>query len=525
MSKNQDLIGSFLGEPMNSDKFKNDSFRSKPRNNSRNTRSNSDRSERGSNKPFHKPFKKFEKRKGDSNRSDSNDNHSNARNQHNRGFSRPSENRRGDDGRSSRRSNLRNVSKIPEDRFVNRIDIKKNEENKYVSNLRVGDLPVNETIKNNLTAKGISDLTEIQDKAIPPILVGQDVVGVADTGTGKTFAFLVPMVDKVAKNNSQKVLIITPTRELAVQINNELRSLTKGLNQFSVLCIGGVRSSFQEYNLRKRFNFVIGTPGRIKDLQERGHLKLGQFNNLVLDEVDRMMDMGFIDDIKAIISKLPDDRQTLFFTATMNQEIEKLMSKFLSIDHLKVYVKKQDTSANVDQDIIRIHAGDNKMDKLVELIESENIQKAIIFSNTKRNVDHLSKYLYEKGLNNVAIHGDKIQSRRNKAIEMFKTGKVKFLIATDVAARGLDIPKVECVINYDAPIVYDDYIHRIGRTGRANSVGKAYTFVEDSNRLKQKSGNSGNRRGGNNFRRREGSTRRNNNRYRGNFHRRSNSSR
>lgn len=466
---NKDAIGSFLGAPIGPEK-KSVSSRETGGYQGRNPRSNDSRSSG--------PRKPFQSREGSSGGSrgsfrSRDDNRAGRSEGDSRSFG-------GGNSRPRRQGGgLRNVSKIHESKFINRIDIQKNADTKYVNNLRVSDLLIHDLIKQNLAGKGISDLTEIQDKTIPSILVGQDVVGVADTGTGKTFAFLVPLVDKIQKNNANKVIIITPTRELAMQINEELKFLVRGLSQFSVLCIGGVKSSFQEYNLRKRFNFVIGTPGRIKDLSDRGQLKLGQFNHLVLDEVDRMMEMGFIEDIKEIVGKLPDDRQTLFFTATMNSDIEKLMSKFLSIDHLKVYVKKQDTSANVDQDIIRVTAGEDKIDKLLDLIKSEDIKRAIIFTNTKRNVDHLSRILYDNGVPNVAIHGDKMQSRRTKNMDLFRSGQAGILIATDVAARGLDIPKVEHVINYDAPIVYNDYVHRIGRTGRANSVGKAFTFVED----------------------------------------------
>lgn len=338
------------------------------------------------------------------------------------------------------------------------------------------DFEISNNLKVNITKRGYTSPTPIQDKIIPHIIEGRDVVGIANTGTGKTASFLIPLLDKVLSNQSEKVLIIAPTRELAVQIRAELFEFSKGLLVRSTLLIGGSSMSRQIESLRRGQNFVIGTPGRIKDLNQQGKLPFNQFNNIVLDEVDRMLDMGFIHDIKAIIEALPTKRQSLFFSATVTDKIKEIMSGFLT-NPVHVSVKTQDTSLNVKQDIVKL-AGRPKIDVLRELLGLEEFQKVLVFGRTKRGAEKLSKVLQSKGFKANAIHGNKSQNQRQRALQQFKDDHVQVLIATDVIARGLDIENVTHVINYDLPESYESYIHRIGRTGRADNQGVALTFVE-----------------------------------------------
>jgi len=345
----------------------------------------------------------------------------------------------------------------------------------YVSVNSFSDFPLNETVKKNVFTHGFDKPTAIQDQAIFPILEGRDLVGVASTGTGKTAAFLLPLITKVSKDRSQKVLIVTPTRELAAQIQDEFKRFSMGLGIFSTLCIGGAPLNAQARELSRRPNFVIGTPGRIKDLEGRRILNLSHCGNVVLDEVDRMLDMGFVHDIRHIISFLPKSRQSLFFSATIPKETKIVMQSFL-VDPVMVSVKTSTTPQNVNQDIIRTQ-GKNKLEILHELLIKEEFKKVLVFGRTKWGVNKLEKSLIERGFKAVAIHGNKSQRQRQRALKMLKDNKVQILLATDVASRGLDIKDVTHVINYDVPETYNDYIHRIGRTGRAGKKGVALTFV------------------------------------------------
>lgn len=331
-------------------------------------------------------------------------------------------------------------------------------------------------IKINVANKGYTIPTPIQDQVIPLVLEGRDVIGLANTGTGKTGAFLIPLINKALYNRSEKVLILAPTRELAVQINDELKIFAEGMNIFSVLCIGGTGLAFQIAGLRKSHDFVIGTPGRIKDLKNQGKLNLALYNNIVLDEVDRMMDMGFINDMRFIISHLPGRRQSLFFSATLPKEVIPLAQAFLR-NPVTVSVKSQETAQNIEQDIIRIN-GRNKVDVLHDLLAQEGFDKVLVFGRTKWGMEKLLKILMQRGFKVAAIHGNKNQNQRQRALDQFKREEIQVLLATDVASRGLDIEDVTHVINYDQPASYEDYIHRIGRTGRADKKGKALTFVD-----------------------------------------------
>ena len=338
------------------------------------------------------------------------------------------------------------------------------------------DFMIDDCLKRAIIVKGYKTPTPIQDKAIPHVLQGKDVVGIANTGTGKTAAFLIPLINKVLHNMKESILIVVPTRELAIQIDEELRGFTQGMKIFSVVCVGGANIGAQIRNLRYHNNFVIGTPGRLKDLIEQKYLHPAEFKTVVLDEADRMLDMGFINDMKFMMSKMPKDRHTLFFSATMSPEIERLVNDFLR-EPVRISVKTGDTAHNVHQDIVRTK-GQNKLDLLHEMLRGSDFKKVLVFGRTKHGVEKLTRTLSERGFKAESIHGNKNLSRRRRALDLFKQNHVQVLVATDVAARGLDIDNVSHVINFDLPATYDDYVHRIGRTGRGEKRGKALTFVE-----------------------------------------------
>jgi len=341
---------------------------------------------------------------------------------------------------------------------------------------RFADFAIDEKLKANITKKGYDTPTPVQDAAIKPLLEGRDIVGIADTGSGKTGAFLIPLIDKVLKNRNQRILIMAPTRELAQQIEEEFWGFAEFLRLGAVSCVGGANINRQIATLRRRPHFVIGTPGRLKDLLERRVLDLSTFNTVVLDEADRMLDMGFINDMRSILSRIPAERHTLFFSATLSGEIRKLIGEFLK-DPISVSVKTGDTAKTVDQDVVRLQ-GKQKIDVLHALLTKPEFDKVIIFGRTKHGVEKLSKVLQDRGFKAASIHGNKTQTHRQRALGAFKQNQVNILVATDVAARGLDIPKVSHVINYDLPNTYDDYVHRIGRTGRAGERGNALTFID-----------------------------------------------
>ncbi|KKW24865.1 MAG: DEAD/DEAH RNA helicase [Candidatus Kaiserbacteria bacterium GW2011_GWB1_52_6] len=339
------------------------------------------------------------------------------------------------------------------------------------------DFDVDQRIKQNVAQKGYTTPTPIQDQAIPYILQGRDIVGIANTGTGKTGAFLIPLLNKVVNDRTQRVLIIVPTRELAVQIEEEYQGFSKGSGFKSVCAVGGMNINPQIRGMQSNPYFVIGTPGRLKDLMDRKALDLSKFRTVVLDEADRMLDMGFIADMRFILSHMPKARHTLCFSATLPPEIERLIGEFLH-DAIRISVKTRDTAQDVEQDVIRIAAGKTKLDHLQALLVQPEFRKVLVFGRTKHGVEKLAKTLRTLGFSAESIHGNKTHANRQRALKLFKEEKVSILVATDVAARGLDIPKVSHVINYDVPNTYEDYVHRIGRTGRAGETGKALTFVE-----------------------------------------------
>ncbi|MBC7836732.1 DEAD/DEAH box helicase [Acetobacteraceae bacterium] len=361
-------------------------------------------------------------------------------------------------------------------RFINKAVITEEVEH-FVPEHAFTDFAVDDVVKQSILLKGYTTPTPIQDRVIPHILKGNDVVGIAQTGTGKTAAFLIPLIHKVRHTPGAQVLIVVPTRELAQQIQVEVQGLTKGMRLFSVCCVGGAGIGAQISSLRHPNQFVIGTPGRLKDLIERGHIKLKDFQTIVLDEADRMLDMGFIADMRFLMAGMPKPRHTLFFSATLSPTIEGLIQEFLH-EPVRIKVATRETASGIDQDVVLVPRGIDKLVVLHDLLIQPGFDKVLIFGRTKHGVEKLSKKLIEKGFKAESIHGDKTQGKRQKALTLFKQDHVNILVATDVAARGLDIAGVSHVINYDLPATHDDYVHRIGRTGRAGKKGKALTFIE-----------------------------------------------
>lgn len=350
------------------------------------------------------------------------------------------------------------------------------EETTYESKHTFADFQVASVIHDNLTAKGYEIPSAIQDQTIPMALEGHDMIGIADTGTGKTAAFGIPIAHSLIANPHSKALIVAPTRELAQQIEDEMRSIAKGGGFTGALLIGGTGMGPQLRDLRAKPRIVIGTPGRIKDHMERGTLHLEQFNMVVLDEVDRMLDMGFVNDVSFILDSMNPIRQSFFFSATMDSRVQALIGTF-SKDPKTVSVKSGDSSRNVNQDIVRANGTSDKMAKLHDILLDPNVSKVILFDETQRSVERLSNELVARGFKADAIHGGKSQGQRQRALDAFKASKTNILVATDVAARGIDVKDISHVINFSQPQSYQDYVHRIGRAGRAGKIGHALTFV------------------------------------------------
>jgi superfamily II DNA/RNA helicase len=374
-------------------------------------------------------------------------------------------------GQTNRRSTTINPEK-----FVNRATAEVTPE-VFVPRHDFDHFPFDARILANLKSRGYVQPTPIQDEAIVPILAGRDLVGLANTGTGKTAAFALPILQRLITGKIDGlVLVIAPTRELAGQIDEEFKAFARGLNLQTALLVGGASLRPQIMALGRQPKVVIGTPGRIKDLVNQRALTLGSVKTLVLDEADRMLDMGFIRDINFLIDLMPTERQTLCFSATMNPEIDHLMQKILR-QPITVSVRRSATNEHIDQDIVRAVSKEHKLELLTEMLGQPGFEKVLVFGQTKYGVQRLANNLTKAGIKAEAIHGNKSQPQRQRALEAFKQNRVQVLVATDVAARGLDIPNVSHVINFDQPNTYDDYVHRIGRTGRAGNRGKALTFV------------------------------------------------
>ncbi|MED5523637.1 MAG: DEAD/DEAH box helicase [Pseudomonadota bacterium] len=333
-----------------------------------------------------------------------------------------------------------------------------------------------------LDTLGYQTPTPIQQAAIPQVLAGSDVMAGAQTGTGKTAAFALPLLQRhLAREGSEKairVLVLTPTRELAQQVHQSFEKYSQGLGIRSVVAYGGASINPQLDALNKGCDVLVATPGRLLELAIKGLIDLSTVETLVLDEADRMLDMGFITDINRILKRLPETRQTLFFSATFNDEVFALSKTILKQPKLIEVAERNATAAKIEQ---RFYEVDNKRKAalVAYLIGSKNWQQVLIFTRTKQAVDELARELVKDGISAAAVHGDKSQGARDRGLEEFKNGKVRALVATDVAARGLDIAQLQCVVNYELPYNAEDYIHRIGRTGRAGQAGLAVSLVSN----------------------------------------------
>lgn len=403
-------------------------------------------------------------------------------NSNNRSYAKPSNNKSG--FRSGNRSfkprfNKRAPKKdyIDPKRFVKAAS-KNTEAESYTAKHTFSDFPVDVRLARNIAQRGFISPSPIQDQIIPHGLNGEDVIGIANTGTGKTMAFAIPVINHLLKNPDAKAIIIAPTRELADQILQECKTLIKQTGIYWALLIGGAPMGTQLKDLKKRPNLVIGTPGRIKDHLERKTLRLDNFSMVVLDEVDRMLDMGFIDDMKEILNAIPlQNRQSYFFSATIDTRVKNLIHDN-SKEPVFISVVTSDTTDLVEQDIVHYSHKSEKAKKLHEIILSDINNKVLIFDDTRRDVDNLNKDLKNLGFRADLIHGGKTQGQRKRALENFKRNKINIMVATDVAARGIDVDGVTHVINYSTPQSYSDYVHRIGRAGRAGKTGYAFTFIE-----------------------------------------------
>ncbi|NCU38642.1 DEAD/DEAH box helicase [Candidatus Saccharibacteria bacterium] len=375
-----------------------------------------------------------------------------------------------------RQSNNRGGKAVQASRFINKA-VEPQAETVYVPTHTFHDFGLNQKTISTLEYLNFTTPSPIQDQTIAPALEKRDIIGLANTGTGKTAAFLLPIIERLYANPAPMTsLILAPTRELAQQIDDEFRRFANGQRLYSTLVVGGANMSRQIQQIKRGPHVIIGTPGRIKDLIERRVLRLATVSIFVLDEADRMCDMGFVRDIKSIANELPTERQTLCFSATMTADVKAIVEEFM-VDPTTVSVVKGTSNDHIEQDVIHANDKGHKIDLLTELLKQPDFEKIIVFGETKYGVQRLADRLSNSDIPAVAIHGNKSQSQRLRALRSFKTGEVNVLVATDVAARGLDIPNVSHVINFDPPKVYEDYVHRIGRTGRAGSRGKALTFI------------------------------------------------
>lgn len=374
-------------------------------------------------------------------------------------------------GRGGRVMKTFDVSK-----FINKNPIKPVDTEVFTPKHKFTEFGLDKKLAFSITSSGLINPTPIQDEIIPHILNGKDVIGLANTGTGKTAAFLIPLIDKTLREFGRQTLILTPTRELAIQIETELKKIASGFKLFSTTCVGGTNIRPQIYGLKRKNHFIIGTPGRVIDLIERGALKASQITTVVLDEADRMLDMGFINDMKLILKGVPKERETLFFSATMSDDIKKLVNDFLR-DPITISVKKQDITSSVEQDVVK-YGHVHKFEVLTNLLNDPAMKRVLIFGAMKHSVEKLAQQLAAHGVTADSIHGNKSHPQRQRSLKRFKDSNVRVLVATDVAARGIHVDNITHVINYDLPSSYEDYVHRIGRTGRGKESGKALTFVE-----------------------------------------------
>ena len=350
------------------------------------------------------------------------------------------------------------------------------------------DLNITEPILKAIEEKGYANPTPIQVKAIPAALTGKDILGCAQTGTGKTAAFAIPIIQHLqvvskesVKRQGIKALILTPTRELALQISECIDDYAKYTQVRHGVIFGGVNQRAQVNMLHKGVDILVATPGRLLDLMNQGYIHLDNVRHFVLDEADRMLDMGFIHDIKRLLPKLPKEKQTLFFSATMPDTIIALTNSLLKQPVKITITPKSSTVDTIEQTIYFVEKKE-KSKLLISILHKTEGQSVLVFSRTKHNADRIVRVLSKAGIGSQAIHGNKSQNARQSALENFKTGKIRVMIATDIAARGIDINELPLVINYDLPDVPETYVHRIGRTGRAGNLGTALTFCSQEER-------------------------------------------
>lgn len=341
-------------------------------------------------------------------------------------------------------------------------------------------LQLQSVIMENIKKMGFVSMTPIQDQSMEPLLERKNIIGIASTGTGKTGAFLIPMIENMLTTQGviPQQLIMVPTRELAVQVYDEFKKLSHNTKLNAVCLIGGTNIETDKRRLANPHNVIIATPGRLLDLMNQGKVRPGKIETLILDEFDKMLDMGFINDIRKIANAIKHRKQTVLFSATIDGKLKPLIGEMVNNPILVEVNKGNQSSKNVNQDIIRVGQDGDKFGMLVSLLNKEACNKVILFTETKHQANKLSKMLNGKGIKSDQIHGNKSMNYRLNALSDFKKGRIQVLVATDVAARGIDVDDVSHVINYQLPRDYDTYIHRVGRTGRAGKSGVAYTFVD-----------------------------------------------
>lgn len=347
--------------------------------------------------------------------------------------------------------------------------------------MKFTDLKLIDPIAKALQEEGYEQPTPIQQKAIPNILEGRDLLGTAQTGTGKTAAFAIPILQnltqKNVRNNQIKALILTPTRELAIQIDESFKAYGSHLKLRNLVIFGGVKQGAQEQALKRGVDILVATPGRLLDFISQGLISLKTLDIFVLDEADRMLDMGFVHDVKRIIKLLPPKRQTLFFSATFPDEISKLANSMLT-NPVKVEVAPVSSTADTIQQKVYFVEKENKLDLLTHILKNDISDSVLVFSRTKHGADKIARKLQSQKISAEAIHGNKSQNQRQNALNNFKSGKTRILVATDIAARGIDIDELKYVVNYELSDVSETYVHRIGRTGRAGADGSSISFVD-----------------------------------------------
>jgi ATP-dependent RNA helicase RhlE len=343
------------------------------------------------------------------------------------------------------------------------------------------DFHISEAILRAVREEGYRQPTDIQRAAIPEILAGKDLVATAQTGTGKTAAFCLPMLDKLLRRQGEglRALVLTPTRELALQIEASLHAYGRHLALRTIVVLGGVPVNGQVSALRKRPDILVATPGRLLDLMRQRRLRLDQIELLVLDEADRMLDMGFIHDVRSIVSHIPTSRQTLLFSATLSSEIGDLASDMLKNPVFVATTPRASVAAKVDQKVLFVDQA-NKGSLLVDILQGKDVRRALVFTRTKHRADRVMRHLSRSGISADAIHSNKSQNGRQRSLAAFDTGRVRVLVATDIMARGIDVEGISHVINYELPNDAESYVHRVGRTARAEASGIALSFCDAS---------------------------------------------